>query len=144
MPRDFLRSSERSPGFFCRRRVSNSFPFKLQIYGMRKLERNRGEEGGGERRKRRLVVSCTEQHKTDLHLVIQVSVDAHLWFSLPLEEGVMKLLVVNSKLPHLGPYSLFCLLFERFCIFLLFQSLSHLHHSRILQDKGTSQPSKQQ
>ena len=63
------------------------------------------------------------------HLVVEVPMDAHFWFCLPLEEGVVKLLVVDGQLPHLWTNPLPCLLLERLGVFLVLQCLAHLHHT---------------
>ena len=52
--------------------------------------------------------------------------------SLP-KESIVKFLVVDGEFPHLWPHPLSRLLFQALGVFLLLQSLSHLHDPRGLE-----------
>ena len=62
-----------------------------------------------------------------LPLVIQILVERHPRIGLPLEEGVVQLLVVNVNLAQLGPDLLAHLRLHRLGVLLVLEGGAHLH-----------------
>ena len=73
-------------------------------------------------------------YRQTVYLIVKVTMDAHLRFRLPLEKGVMQLLVVDVDLPHLRPDPLPHLGLERLLVLLLLQCLPHFHDAGCLDE----------
>ena len=91
-------------------------------------EEEKGGGGEGKREEEKGPDINTHLLSLQTHLVVHIPMDRHLGLGLPLEEGVMELLVVNGQLPHLGPHPFPRLLLQGLCVLLVLQCLSHLHN----------------
>ena len=52
------------------------------------------------------------------YLIIEITMNAHLWLRLPFEESIMQLLIININLSHFRPHTFTHLSLQRLLIFL--------------------------